>query len=81
MNDGCSTKTILRANELNYQLYHNNQVISQGRVNQIADSILDSRIVNGNNSNNYELKVWLNSSSNDNEGKHYHYKVDLKVQE
>lgn len=79
VNDGCSNKTILRADELNYQLYYNNEVISQGRVDQIKDNILDSRNIIGNDKNNYELKVWLNSSSSNNEGKHYHYKVVLKV--
>jgi len=81
VNDGCTNKTILRADELNYQLYNNDKVISQGRVDQIKDSILDYRNVNGNSSNSYELKVWLNSSSSNNEGKHYHYKVELKVHE
>lgn len=81
VNDGCTNKTVLKDDELNYQLFYRNNVISQGRVNQISNSILDSRIISGNDQNSYELKVWLNSNSDNNEGKHYHYKVELKVQE
>lgn len=81
VNDGCTNKTVLRSDELNYQLYYNNEVISKGRVDQISNKVLESRNVIGNSSNSYELKVWLNSSSSNNEGKHYHYKVSLKVHE
>ena len=79
VNDGCSNKTILRPNELNYQLYYEDKVISQGNVAQINDNILDLRNIKGNDLHRYELKVWLNTSSSNNDGKHYHYKVELKV--
>ena len=81
VNDGCSNKTLLKAEELNYQLILNGDVISQGRLNKISNDILDSRNINIDVTNSYELKVWLNSTSDNNEGKHYHYKVDLKVAE
>lgn len=79
VNDGCSNKTTLRADELNYQLSLENKVISQGRVDQIAGKTLDLRTIDGLKTYNYTLKVWLNSSSENNEGKHYHYNVDLRV--
>lgn len=79
--DGCTNKTTLRADELNYQLSLENKVISQGRVDQIAGKTLDLRTIDSYKSYNYVLKVWLNSSSENNEGKHYHYNVDLKVVE
>lgn len=79
VNDGCNNKTTLRADELNYQLSLEGKVISQGRVDQIAGKTLDLRTIDGFKNYNYVLKVWLNSSSENNEGKHYHYNVDLKV--
>ena len=79
VNDGCSKKTLLKADELNYQLIHNEQIISQGKVSQISDKVFEERNINGKSSNSYELKVWLNSSSDNNEGKHFHYKVELKA--
>lgn len=79
VNDGCTNKTLLKRDELNYQLLFNNEVISQGRLNQLQNDILDIRNINGDSKNSYELKVWLNSSSENNDGKHFHYKVELKV--
>ncbi len=79
INDGCTNKTLLKPQELNYQLILNNEVINDGRLDQIENKIIDSRKIDGKGTNDYELKVWLNSSSTDNEGKHYHYKVELKV--
>lgn len=77
--DGCTNKTLLRKDELSYQLILSDKVISQGRLTELQNNILDSRNISADSSNNYELKVWLNSNSSDNEGKHYHYKVDIEV--
>ena len=79
VNDGCTNKTLLRKDELNYQLLYDGKSISKGRLSQIQNGILDERNIDSNKINDYELKIWLNSSSEDNEGKHFHYKVDLKV--
>ena len=46
-------------------------------VDKLQDNILDSRVLGSDGSNNYELKVWLNGNSDNNEGKHFHYKIDF----
>lgn len=79
--DGCTNKTLLKKEELNYQLLLGEKIISQGKLTELQNNILDSRNINIDTSNSYELKVWLNSTSSDNEGKHYHYKVDIEVSE
>lgn len=80
VNDGCSITNYLNADELNYQLLFNGQIIGEGVVSQIKNQVFDIRDIQFTN-NNYELKVWLNTSSENNEGKHYHYKVELEVVE
>ena len=78
VNDGCSMATTLTRSDLSYQLKLNGALIKTGKMTEINNNILDSRIINANVSNNYELTVWINEEAIEWEGKHYHYKVVMK---
>lgn len=76
--DGCSPETTLRRSDLSYQLKLNGRIVKQGLMIDIEDNLLDTRHINIDVSNQYELTVWINENATDWEGKHYHYKVTLK---
>lgn len=78
INDGCSDTTLLKREELNYSLKLNGEVIQEGRLDTILDDTLDTRSINIDTTNNYELKIWINEEAKNFNGKHYHYKVELK---
>ena len=81
INDGCTPSSLLKQNELNYQLYFNNQIIKEGNLADLEGDIIDEQEISIDVTNNYELKIWVNSSATNYEGKHYHYKVDIEVVE
>lgn len=78
VNDGCSMGTTLKREELSYQLKMNGVAIKSGKLSSISDNILDKQYINIDESNHYELKIWISGDTTDYEGKHYHYKVTLK---
>lgn len=78
VNDGCTMATTLQREELSFSLKLNGIIIKYGNMTEINDNILDEQVINIDNSNNYELKVWINEEAEEYEGKHYHYKVVLK---
>lgn len=79
INDGCTPSTILKTSDLNYQLYLNNQIIKEGKLSELDNAYLDEQELNIDLTNNYELRIWVNSTATEFEGKHYHYKVDIEV--
>lgn len=81
VNDGCSPETTLNREDLNYSFKLNGIIIKYGKLSEIEDNILDVRSINIEDSNNYELKIWINDEATDWEGKHYHYKVTMKEAE
>lgn len=78
-NDGCTEVAVLKKDQLKYQLLFNDNVISEGKLNNLENNLLDSRVINPDKTNNYQLKVWLDEEATGNQGKHFHYKVDLQV--
>ena len=76
--DGCTEATLLKRNQLRYQLILNEQVLKEDDLDNITDNILDSRVIPGNTTNHYKLKVFIKEDASDWSGKHYHYKVTLK---
>ena len=78
VHDGCSDATLLKREELNYSLKLNGELIQEGRLDTLLDDTLDTRSINIDTTNNYELKIWINEEAKDFNGKHYHYKVELK---
>lgn len=77
VNDGCSEDTLLKRNQLKYQLSLNGKVIKEDYMSNIKDNILDTRDINGKTTNKYSLKVYIHDGALEWFGKHYHYKVSL----
>ena len=48
------------------------------KVETDKDNILDTRNVNGKDTNAYELRIYIHDEAEDWYGKHYHYRVVLK---
>lgn len=77
VDDGCTENTLLTRKELKYQLSLNGKVIKEGFMETINDNILDSREIDGKETNNYSLKIYIHDEATDWFGKHYHYKVSI----
>lgn len=77
--DGCNKNTLLKASELHYQLYLNKVLYKEGNLDEVANGILEERLINIDITDSYELKVWVNDDVTNSEGKHYHYEIKLEV--
>jgi len=77
VDDGCTENTLLKRNQLKYQLILNGQIIKEGLMTTINDNILDSRTIEANKTNSYSLKIYIHDEAMDWFGKHYHYKVNI----
>jgi len=77
--DGCNSSKIIDNNKLNFELYNNGVKVNSGVLGRLQNNVLDSRAIMIDETNRYELCVWLNSDADDLEGMHYHYKVELEV--
>lgn len=77
INDGCTSSTLLTRDLLKYQLKLEGRVIKEDYLSNIKDNILDERMVEGNDSNEYELRIYIHDEALNWTGKHYHYKVVL----
>lgn len=78
VNDGCSMDTLLRREDLNYELKENGKVIKNGLLSSIRNNQLYDSLVEGNETKNYELRVWIKANALDWKDKHYHYMINLR---
>lgn len=78
---GYRQEDLLTRNQLNYQLLLNGVVIKKGRLSSIKNNILDDRIIEGKQENQYILKIWVHDKvkAGEWENKYYHYKVTSKI--
>lgn len=76
--DGCTSETFFQKNELMYELKLDNKLIKNGRLSSIKNNILDSNVVSGNSTNDYSLRIYIASDTDNSLQKHYHYVVNLK---
>lgn len=76
--DGCTEDTLLKREDLKYQLTLNGTIIKEDYLSNIQDNILDSRTIETKKTNSYSLKVYIHDKAKDWFSKHYHYKVVLK---
>lgn len=79
VNDGCNSKSVFKANELDYQLFVNDSLIREGNLSSVVNTTLNEQSISVDTKDKYELKVWLNDDLTNSHGKHYHYKVELEV--
>ena len=77
INDGCTEETLLTRKDLKYQLSLNGEIIKEGYMSSINDNILDAREIEGNKTNQYDLKIYIHDEALNWFGKHYHYKVSI----
>ncbi len=77
-NDGCSSATRLKRDELVYELTLDNEVIKTGDLDKLNDNVLDSNIIKINGTNDYSLKIKLKDNIANYEGKHFHYIINMK---
>ncbi len=78
---GYRQEDLLTRKQLNYQLTLNHVVIKEGRLSSLKNNVLDERILQGNQENNYILRIWVHDEvkAGEWENKYYHYKVTLKA--
>lgn len=80
INDGCTEKTFFARKELYYELYRGGNLISEGNLSSIKNSILDEHYVQIDETIKYQLVVKVDDSvPEESFGKHYHYKLELEV--
>lgn len=75
VDDGCTEDSLLTRNMLKYQLKLNGNIIRDGFLSNIKDNILDERMLEGNATNSYDLKVYIHDENENWQGKHYHYRI------
>lgn len=70
---------LLSRKYLNYELTLNNVVIKNENLSYVKNNVLDTKILEANTENNYELKIWVTGDINSTEwmGKTYNYNVTV----
>lgn len=59
--DNSENKNSIARNNLRFELTLNDSVINQGKLSKIRDNVLDVRTINKNSTNQYKIKIWLDS--------------------
>lgn len=74
-----SNTKLLSRKYLNYSLTLNNNLIQTDNLANIKNNILDTRTLEPNTENAYELKIWITGDVNSTDwmGKTYNYKVSV----
>ena len=80
-NDGCSEDTLLKRDELEYELKLDNKVIKVAGLETLSNNILDTNIIKSNGVNDYSLKIRIKNGVTDYEKKHFHYVINMKEKE
>lgn len=78
-----NTNQTLSKNQLDYQLILNEKVIKEGNLGSLKNNVLDERYIMPNQTNKYELKVYIANSAKDTDwqNKKYAYTVNINVKE
>ncbi len=75
--DNDKESLLLNRKYLHYELKLNNKLIKKGKLIDIKNNILDTRVISNNEENKYSLKIWLsiNATEIDWENKYYTYNI------
>ena len=78
-----NTSKSLSKKQLDYQLLLNGKIIKEGNLSKLKNNILDERYIMANDTNKYELKVFIanNAENSDWQNKQYSYTVNINVKE
>ena len=78
-----NTSKSLSNKQLEYQLLLNGKIIKEGNLSKLKNNILDERYIMANDTNKYELKVFIanNAENSDWQNKQYSYTVNINVKE
>ncbi len=77
VDDGCTYDTLLKRDQLKYQLKLNGEVVREDLLSNIDDNILDKGTIPKDKVYEYELRIFIHDKATNWEGKHYHYRVVL----
>lgn len=74
---------VLSESQLDYQLLLNGKIIKEDNLGKLKNNILDERYIMPNQTNKYELKVYIADSAKDSnwQNKKYAYTVNINVKE
>lgn len=59
--DNSENKNSIDRSDLKYELVLNGSVINTGQLSKIRDNVLDVRTISKNSTNQYQVKIWLDS--------------------
>ncbi len=77
--DGCTASTLLDRSQLRYQLKRGTDIVATGNLSDLQMNILSEGVIEGNETYEFALRVWVKMDAYDTSwtNKHYHYKVTL----
>ena len=78
-----TSKSLLKRNQLSYQLSLNGKLIKKGTLDELNDNILDERLIEAGQNNQYELRVYVSEDAfnTDWQQKYYSYKIKVETEE
>ena len=78
-----NTGNTLSKKQLNYQLMLNGKIIKEDNLGNLKNNILDERCIMANQTNNYELKIYIADTAKDSDwqNKTYTYTVNINIKE
>ena len=76
--DGCSWETAFTRNDLDYELKLDNKVVSSGKLSELKKDVLDRQRLDGTDTLDYSLRIWVNKDVIHTLGRHYHYVVNIR---
>ena len=78
-----TSKSLLKRNQLSYQLSLNGKLIKKGTLDELNDNILDERLIEAGQNNQYELRVYVSEDAfnTDWQQKYYAYKIKVETEE
>lgn len=75
-----TNKSLLSRNQLEYQLALNGKVIKKGLLSDIKNNLLDTRNIEENKSNNYQLRIYVSEKAQNTDWQNKYYHFNIKIQ-
>lgn len=77
--DNCSGIQMPKSS-LKFELVKNNVVVMTSFLTDSGDNIIDSGVIDGKTTNEYELRIWISQTAgNEISGKHFHGKIEVEI--
>lgn len=75
--DGCNDENNFKRNELRYELKFDNKIVKTGLLSELDNDILYTSKMEESITDDYSLRVWLDSNTGKTLDRHYHYIVNV----